>query len=234
MNSFRPGGRLRISGRRSEGDAHTRLTSRDPSQPVSRGQVRPRDPWPGPLSHRLPGPLPVHPARPARSPPAPRPAPRWRFPASRAAPRHRRSRVPPGPGRERRRRSSASSPPGRRNTPGPSTAWRGTGRNYSPSTTSRRLTGSTCGLQTPLSRLRHDTAANGEDQELPERENGSEPRAPTRHERPKTMVSATRLPSSGQCGRRREVHRWGGRERDGQGGRLILDAHTPDLTVTQG
>ena len=56
--------------------------------------------------------------------------------------------------------------------------------------------------------LRHDTPANGEDQELPEREDGAESRAPTRHERPETLASATRLPSFGRCGRRREVHRW--------------------------
>ena len=56
--------------------------------------------------------------------------------------------------------------------------------------------------------LRDHTAANGEDQELPEREDGVEPRASTRHERPETLASATRLPSSGRRGRRREVHRW--------------------------
>ena len=76
-------------------------------------------------------------------------------------------------------------------------------------------------------------AANGEDQELPEREDGAESRAPTRHERPETLASATRLPSSGRRARRREVHRWGGRKRNGQEGRLIHDAHTPDLTVAQ-
>ncbi len=54
--------------------------------------------------------------------------------------------------------------------------------------------------------LRHDTTENGEDQELPEREDGAEPRAPTRHERPEAMAPPTRLPSTGLCARWREVH----------------------------
>ena len=56
--------------------------------------------------------------------------------------------------------------------------------------------------------LRHHPLANGEDQELSEREDGAEPRASARHERPETLASATRLPSSGRRDRRREVHRW--------------------------
>ena len=56
--------------------------------------------------------------------------------------------------------------------------------------------------------LRHHPAANGEDQELPEREDGAESRASARHERAETMAPPTRLPSIGLCARRREVHRW--------------------------
>ncbi len=80
--------------------------------------------------------------------------------------------------------------------------------------------------------LRHHPAANGEDQELPEREDGAEPRASARHERPEAMAPPTRLPTSGRRARRREVHRWGGRKRNGREGRWIHDGHTPDLTVT--
>ena len=81
--------------------------------------------------------------------------------------------------------------------------------------------------------LRHHPLANGEDQELPEREDGAEPRASARHERPEAMAPATRLPSSGGRDRRREVHRWGEGKRNGQEGRWIQDGHTPDLAVTQ-
>ena len=56
------------------------------------------------------------------------------------------------PARARIRRSSASSPPGRRNTPGPPIAWQETARRCSPSTTSRRRTGSICAPPTPSSR----------------------------------------------------------------------------------
>ena len=58
--------------------------------------------------------------------------------------------------------------------------------------------------------LRHHSLANGEDQELPEREDSADSRASTRHERREAMASATRLPSSGRSDRRREVHQWGG------------------------
>jgi len=50
--------------------------------------------------------------------------------------------------------------------------------------------------------------------------NGAVPRASARHECPETMAPATRLPSSGLCARRREVHRWDWWKRNGQEGRL--------------
>lgn len=62
--------------------------------------------------------------------------------------------------------------------------------------------------------LRHHPAANGEDQELPEREDGAASRTSVRHER------------------RREVHRWFGRKRNGKEGRWIQAGHTRDLTAT--
>ncbi len=60
--------------------------------------------------------------------------------------------------------------------------------------------------------LRHDTFANGEDQELSEREDGAEHGSQTRHKRREAMVPATRLSSSD----RREVHQWGERKRTGR------------------
>ena len=82
--------------------------------------------------------------------------------------------------------------------------------------------------------LRHDTVANGEDQELPEREDGAESRASARHERREKVAPATRLPSSGRRDLRREIHQWGGRKRNGrEGRRWIHDGHTPELTVTR-
>ena len=67
--------------------------------------------------------------------------------------------------------------------------------------------------------LRHDPAANGEDEELPEREVGAEPRAPAGHERREAMGAATRLASSGGRHHRREVRQWGERKGNRQGGR---------------
>ena len=66
--------------------------------------------------------------------------------------------------------------------------------------------------------LCHYPLANGENQELPERVDGAEPRAPTRYERREKMALATRLPSPGGCDCRREVYRWGEGERNGQEG----------------
>ncbi len=79
--------------------------------------------------------------------------------------------------------------------------------------------------------LRHHPAANGEDQELPEREDGAEPRASARRERREAVAPATRLPSSGRRDRRREVHRWFGHKRNGQEGRRTQGSHTRDLTA---
>ena len=81
--------------------------------------------------------------------------------------------------------------------------------------------------------LRHHLLVNGKDQELPKLEDGAEPRASARHERRETMAPATWLPSSGRRNRRREVHLWSKRKRNGQGSRRIQDSHTPDLAVTQ-
>ena len=132
-----------------------------------------------------------------------------------------------------RTRSNASAPPGRRSTPKRSSAWRRTRRSCSPSTTSRRRTGGVSGREPHRVDLRYDPAANGEDAELPEREDGAEPRASARHERREAMGAATRLASSGRRARRRQVHRWSGGKRNGQEGRWIRDGHTPNLAVTR-
>ena len=71
--------------------------------------------------------------------------------------------------------------------------------------------------------LRYHPVANGEDQELLEREDGAEPSASVRHERREEMAPATRLLSSGRSDRRGEVHQWCGQKRNGQEGRWIQD-----------
>lgn len=80
--------------------------------------------------------------------------------------------------------------------------------------------------------LRHDPATNGEDQEMLGREDGAEPRASVRHERRESVAPATRLPSSGKSERRREVHRWFGRKRNGKEGRRTKGGHARNWTAT--
>lgn len=80
--------------------------------------------------------------------------------------------------------------------------------------------------------LRHHPAANGEDRELPEREDGAASRASVRHERREATGPATRLPSSDRHDRQREAHRWFGRKRNGKEGRWIQDGHARGLAAT--
>ncbi len=75
--------------------------------------------------------------------------------------------------------------------------------------------------------LRRHPAASEKDQELPEREDSAEPSASVRPEHRETVAPAARLPSSDRRDRRRGVHRWFGRKRNGKEGRTRNWTATP-------